>query len=283
MKNVSSIKIVIPSYKRAGVNPSIDNLPDDIVSKYVTLAVRDEEYDEYLKAHPGVNIHNLGKDIDGIVETRQRINEQFNGKIIVIDDDNIFFHVRHGAHKKDPTNKYIGRGQRLESSEEYVEMLKYCSTLLDTFEYGTMRNLNFLRDPRWYPYTLNSICYWVHFFNLDTFDYVNCNFRNGPKSGLCEDLYLPIDWFDKGNDFFTLVKYNVGETTGQNQMDGGCNTSDRGIRYKESLEQLHEMFPQYSKLKESKKNTETYGFEIPTLIIRLNTKKRKYDKATLPL
>jgi hypothetical protein len=52
------IKIVIPSYKRAGVNPSIDNLPDDIVSKYVTLAVRDEEYNEYVKAHPGVNIHN---------------------------------------------------------------------------------------------------------------------------------------------------------------------------------------------------------------------------------
>jgi hypothetical protein len=245
------------------------------------LAVRDEEYNEYVEAHPGVNIHNLGKGIDGIVETRQRINEQFNGKIMVIDDDNTFFHVRHGAHKKDPTNKYIGRGQRLEFSEEYVEMLEYCSELLDTFEYGTMRNLNFLRDPRWDPYTLNSICYWVHFFNLDTFDYVDCNFRNGPKSGLCEDLYLPTDWFDKGNDFFTLVKYNVGETTGQNQMEGGCNTSDRGLRYKESLEQLYEMFPQYSKLKESKKNTETYGFEVPTLTIRLNTKKRKYDKATL--
>jgi hypothetical protein len=43
------------------------------------------------------------------------------------------------------------------------------------------------------------------------------------------------------------------------------------------------MFPQYCKLKESKKNTETYGFEVPTLTIRLNTKKRKNDKATLPL
>jgi hypothetical protein len=51
------LKIIIPSYKRAGVNHTIRFMPEEIVKEYVWIAVRDEEYDEYVTAHPGVNIH----------------------------------------------------------------------------------------------------------------------------------------------------------------------------------------------------------------------------------
>ena len=273
------MKIIIPSYKRPGLNPSIDNLPEEIVSEYVYIAVRDEEYEEYVKAHPGVKIHNLGKGINGIVETRQRINEQFSGKILVIDDDNVFHHTEKHSHIKKPENgDFIRRGDKIENAQEFLEFLEYTENLLDKYPFGSMRNLNFVRDARWLPYTENSVCYWVYFFNLDTFDYENCSFRNGPPSGLCEDTYLFLDWFDKGNDIFVLTKWNVKETSSiscsQNAMEGGCNTPDRGIRYKNSMIELNKMFPQYTTLKESKKNTETYGFPVPTLKTRLNPKKR---------
>jgi hypothetical protein len=268
------MKIIIPSYKRPGINPSLDNLPHEIVEKYVYLAVRNEEYDEYVLAHPNVKIHNLGDGVDGILETRQRINEQFTGKIMIIDDDNIFHQTNIKSKKKDPEDKYIQRGIQMQSVEEFEEMLSFIDKTLDDYSLGTMRNLNFIRGLDWLPYAINKVCYWVYFINLDTFKYEDCNFRNGPKSGLCEDLYLYVDWFDKGNDFFTLAKWNVNETSKMNGMTGGCNFPERGIKYKHSLEELHKMFTHHSSLVKSKKNTETFGFEVPTLKIRLNAKKR---------
>jgi hypothetical protein len=148
-----------------------------------------------------------------------------------------------------------------------------------------MRNLNFVRDAAWLPYTENVVCYWIYFFNLETFDYKNCSYRNGPASGLAEDTYIFLEWFDKGNDIFILVKWNVKETTSnsstQNGMEGGCNTPDRGIRYKNSMIELNRMFPQYTKLKESSKNSEVYGFEVPTLRTRLNKNKRNQNSKPL--
>ena len=280
------MKIVIPSYKRPGINPTIKHMPEEIVSEYVYIAVRDEEYDEYVKAHPGVKIHNLGKGIDGIVETRQRINEQFSGKIMVVDDDNVFCHTVKGSHQKDPTKKdFIKRGDLIKTKEEFIEFIEYVSDLLDKYSFGSIRNLNFVRDARWLPYTENTVCYWVYFFNLDTFDYVNCSFRNGPPSGFAEDTYIFLDWFDKGNDIFVLVKWNVMETSSttstQNQMEGGCNIPDRGIRYKNSMIELSKMFPQYTTLRKSPKNTEVYGFEVPTLRTRLVKEKRRQNKKSL--
>ena len=270
------MKIIIPSYKRPGINPTLDSLPQDIIDKYVSLAVRDEEYEEYRRSHPNVHIHNLGKGVDGIVETRQRINEQFTGKIIVIDDDIVFHHTIVGSHQKDPTKKdFIKCGDRLQTSEEFEEMIDYIDNLLDSYGFGSMRNLNFVRDARWLPYTKNTVCYWIYCFNLDIFDYENCSFRNGPPSGLSEDTYIYLDWFDKGNDIFVLVKWNVSETTTQNGMEGGCNTPDRGIKYMNSMLELHEMFPQYTTVRESKKNSETYGFTVPTLKTRLVKNKRR--------
>lgn len=280
------MKIVIPSYKRPGINPTIENMPEEIVSEYVYIAVRDEEYDEYVNAHPGVKIHNLGKGIDGIVETRQRINEQFSGKIMVLDDDNVFCHTIRGSHKKDPSKgEFIKRGEPINTVEEFKELIKYVSELLDQYAFGSMRNLNFVRDARWLPYTENIVCYWVYFFNLDTFDYENCSFRNGPPSGFAEDTYLFLDWFDKGNDIFVLTRWNVKETSSntstQNQMEGGCNVPDRGIRYKNSLIELNRMFPQYTNLIASEKNTEIYGFEVPTLRTRLIKEERSQNKRSL--
>lgn len=274
------MKIVIPSYKRPGINPTIENMPTEIVEEYVYIAVRDEEYLEYVQAHPNVKIHNLGKNIDGIAETRQRINEQFSGKIIIMDDDNVFCHTKVESHKKDPTKgDFIKRGEPIQTKEEFLELFDYVADLLDKYAFGSMRNLNFVRDAEWLPYTENRVCYWIYFFNLETFDYTNCSFRNGPPSGLAEDTYIFLDWFDKGNDIFILVKWNVKETSSgtstQNQMEGGCNTPDRGIRYKESMIELNQMFPQYTSLQKSPKNTEVYGFEVPTLRTKLNKKKRK--------
>ena len=241
------------------------------------MAVRDEEYDLYKEAHPNIKIHNLGKGIDGIVETRQRINEQFTGKVMIIDDDNIFHHTNIKTKKSDPNEEYIQRGPKIETKEEFEEMLSFVSTVLDDYYLGTMRNLNFIRDLSWLPYILNKLCYWVYFINLDKFDAQEYSFRNGPKSGLVEDLYLYIDWYDKGNDFFTMAKWNVSESTGQNEMEGGCNTPDRGVRYRDSMIELHEMFPQHTSLIKSEKNTETYGFEVPTLRVRFNEKKRNQN------
>jgi len=269
------MKIVIPSYKRPGINPTILNMPDDIVKEYVYIAVRDEEYHDYVKAHPGVKIHNLGKDIDGIVETRQRINEQFTGKIMVLDDDVIFMHTEVGSHKDKPaTEDFIRRGKKLTKPEEFVELIECVDDLLDKYSFGSMRNLNFIRPATWLPYTTNKVCYWVFFLNLETFNYNECSFRNGPPSGLAEDTYLFLDWFDKGNDIFVLNKWNIDQTTKQNGMEGGCSSPDRGLRYKKSMEELHTMFPKYTSLKESKFNTELYGFEVPTLRTRLYEKHR---------
>lgn len=273
------LKIIIPSYKRAGVNHTIRFFPEEIVKEYVWIAVRDEEYDEYVNAHPGINIHNLGKDIDGIAETRQRINEQFSGKIMVLDDDVRFYQTKLGEHPPPSTKlPFIGRGKAFKTVEEYVEMFKYIEDLLDKYSLGTMRNLNFSRDRRWYPYVENTVCYWVFCINLDSFDFKNCNFRNAPPSGMCEDLYIFCDWFDKGNDFFTLVKWNVGEKTGQNEMEGGCNTPDRGIKLKKSYDEFVAMFPQYAKQHESNANFKTYGEDCKiTVRTQLNPKKRRQD------
>jgi len=279
------MKIIIPSYKRPGINPTIDNMPEEIVSEYVYIAVRDEEYNDYIKAHPGVKIHNLGKGIDGIAETRQRINEQFSGKIVVMDDDNVFCHTEIGSHQQNPNKgDFIRRGKPIKTASEFLEMLNFASDLLDVYAFGSMRNLNFVRDARWLPYIENKVCYWIYFFNLDVFDYKNCSFRNGPPSGLSEDTYIFLDWFDKGNDIFVLVKWNVKETSSttstQNQMEGGCNTPDRGIRYKNSMIELNRMFPQHTSLQKSKKNTEVYGFDVPTLKTRLNKNKRNQIGST---
>ena len=78
------VKVVIPSYKRAGRVTTLKAVSN------CCLVVREEEYDEYLKHYPDTEIITIpeGEIENGIADTREWIMRNVNnGNVFFLDDD----------------------------------------------------------------------------------------------------------------------------------------------------------------------------------------------------
>lgn len=249
------MKIVIPSYKRPQEVLGLHEVSPEFQKKYYQLAVREFEVEEYKKYYPHPEYLIVPNDIDGIRGTRQWINENSTGKIIVIDDDVVF---RRTFPKPCISCKDKGKPQvnwaryTKEGTDEVIEdMIDYLEVLMDQYPYGSLRSLN--THARVYeeviPYQLNKPGIWSCFFNLDKFDTQSYNYTNGPY--YIEDIYMSLIYF-KDHDFPSVTKFGIHGLKAMGGQEGGCEVPDRLQLHNESARQLGEMFPQYVTVIESK-------------------------------
>jgi hypothetical protein len=283
---MNTAKIVIPSYKRPDSVKALETLSESIQRKHVWIAVRAEELEEYRKHYPHCNYKVL-PNVTNIAQTRQRINELFDGTILVIDDD-VRFHTTtllyETTNRKGETKKYengIIKVQELLDDDGIEQMLSYVRELSQTYHYGTIRCFHFPRNEEYYPYTLNKPAIWCVWFNLDQgkFDAQKYNYENGPI--FIEDVYMSIVYYDDGNDFAVVGKYAITKAHTTGGQDGGCQDKDekgnviRHIEHNRSAKWLVDNYPQYCVLSHSNQNSKTMGAQTNTVIAKLSERARQ--------
>jgi len=117
------MRYIIPTHGRVGRQVTYDRLPPDI-QEQVTFVVQDCE--AHLWRGVGVRLAVLPLGITTIGPTRQWINENFDGKICVLDDD-IRFATR-GDGEETSRTKFV-----LSTHEEMREMFSDIETALDDY------------------------------------------------------------------------------------------------------------------------------------------------------
>ena len=266
-------KIVIPTYNRAGKVRAMEHLSDYIQQNHVWLAVRAEEYQAYKQAYPYVNIHILEGDVDGVTPTRQRVNEQFSGTIVVIDDDVHFVVTEVQYSEKYPKGKITPL--RANNDDDIIEMLTYIRDLSVDNPYGGVVCLHFPRDENAYPMFWNKVALWAVWFNLDKgkFDPYEFDYTTGPE--FIEDVYMSIIWFDNGNDHPILSKWSIMKAAGTGDEDGGCNAvPDRSKSHNASANWLATHYRKYCYERNSPKYNKTMGAPTNTVTCTLKEKLR---------
>lgn len=271
------LKIVIPSYGRAGAVTALKNIPEEVQSKYYWIAVRPEEEKAYKEAYPKCNIKPLKGDVSGVTPTRQRINEQFEGKILVIDDDVKFItthldvdKLRHRGHK------YCVRGNgKVTTLKEYDSFSEYICQMMENNPFGGLMSLGFKSDQRKFPNQWNRPIIWAVWFNLEKFDCKKFDYTQGPE--FIEDVYMSIRWYDEGNDFPCVMgPYAIAKSHGTGDQSGGCNAVDnRSKSHNASAKWLEDNYPQYCWQKPSPKYHKTMGAPTNTVECKLQQKHRK--------
>jgi len=271
------MKIIIPSYKRPNEVLGLHEVNPEIQKKYYQLAVRKSEELEYKKNYPHPEYLILPDDVDGIRGTRQWINENSTGKIMVIDDDVVF---RRTFPKPCLSCKEKGKPQvnwarytKEDTNEVIEDMVEYLDGLMDEYPYGSLRSLN--THARVYedviPYQLNKPGIWSCFFNLDKFDTQKYNYHNATY--FIQDIWMSIVYFHSGKDFPSVTKFGVHGMKGMTGQDGGCGIGpERVRRHNKSAMELQEMFPQYVEVIQSK------TFDMLSVKTKLNTKYRNLNK-----
>lgn len=290
---METAKIVIPSYRRPNDVKSLETLSENTQRKHVWIAVREEELEAYKANYPHCN-YKILPNVNNVAETRQRINEVFDGTVLVIDDD-VRFHTTEllyeTTNKKGVTTQHEGgiiKVQELLDDDGIDEMLQYVRELSEQYHYGSIRSFHFPRGEDYYPYTLNKPAIWCVWFNVDDgkFDTQKYNYENGPI--FLEDVYMSVVYYDDGNDFAVVGKYAITKAHSTGDQDGGCQDKDdegnviRHIEHNRSAKWLADNYPEYCVLKHSNQNSKTMGAQTNTVIAKLSEKRReKRHKATL--
>ena len=252
-----AIKIVIPSYRRPDNVLALSEVTPELQEKYYVIAVRKSEEEQYKKNYPHPEYLILPDGNYGIRETRQYINEYSTGKIIVIDDDVRFrrTYPKPCLSCKDKGKPQVNwaRYTKETTSEVLEDMIEYLETLMDQYYFGGIRSL--ATQPRVYerviPYVLNKAVIWSAFFNLDHFDTEEFNYNNGPA--MLEDIYINVEYFDKGYDIPSVTKFGISKPTKIGEQGGGCSemTNRSSIHNKACIE-MEQTYPHYIKAIESK-------------------------------
>ena len=277
--DTGTAKIVIPTYGRAGKVRAMEYLSDYIQQNHVWLAIRSEEYQAYREAYPYVNIHILEGDVNGVTPTRQRVNEQFGGTIIVIDDDVHFVDTEVIYNEKYPNGKITAKQDSQDDS--IIEMLDYVRNLSQNNPFGGIVCLHFPRDENAYPMFWNKVALWAVWFNLDKgkFDPYAYDYTTGPE--FIEDVYMSIIWFDRGNDHPIMSKWSIVKSAGTGDEDGGCNAvGDRSKSHNESAEWLSTHYAKYCYKRLSPKYNKTMGAPTNTVVCTLRENERSIPVGT---
>lgn len=268
------MKIVIPSYKRAGKVKALKNIPNTVQSKYYWIAVRPEEEEEYRQAYPYCNIKVLEGNVNGVTATRQRINEQFDGLIVVIDDDVSFVRNHLVPYPKGWRGEYNKISKKRNFTEEdYDELSEYLSEFSKKNPYGALKAAQFLQTERRWPRVWNSGIIWCVWFNLDLFDAKFYNYEKGPE--FIEDVFMSLIWFDNGNDAPNLNDWGIIKAAGTGDEDGGCNHHEnRSKSHNASADWIVQHYPDYAWLRDSPKYLRTMGAKTNTVETRMRKDRR---------
>lgn len=259
------MKLVIPSYQRANNIPALEFIPENIKRKYVEIAVRDSEIEQYKELNPDLTIVGIGDDVSNIAETRQRINELYIGQRIIVMDDDVSFH-----------NTYVGLNDIIRSEKtpltevELEDLIKLIGKYMDDgYYFGGIRNLLQPRNSTWLPLVFNKSTAWIVWFDLAKFDTKKYSYKT-EHSGI-EDVSMTLQIFESGYNIPIITEYSM-----RNHMkyhdDGGCSDQRSGQIVDERTKLVHERFPEFTTLRKStmyKHIGATLG-----LIVRLNAKKR---------
>lgn len=272
------MKIVIPSYKRAGKIKALKNISKHIQSKYYWIAVRPEEEKEYKQAYPSCNVKVLTGKVDGVTATRQRINEQFDGLIVVIDDDVSFVKNHLVPYPKGWRGRYQKIAKlRSFTDDDYDEFAEFLEKYSRINPYGALKASQFLQTEQRWPRVWNSGIIWCVWFNLDLFDVNFYNYEKGPE--FIEDVFMSLMWFDNGNDAPNLNDWGIVKSAGTGDEDGGCNHHEnRSKSHNESADWLVKHYPDYAWLRDSPKYLKTMGAKTNTVETRMRKDRRNIAK-----
>jgi len=284
---MKTAKIVIPTYKRPDDVKALETLSENTQRKHVWLAVREEEVDEYKKFYPHCNYKVL-PNVNNVAETRQRVNEVFDGTVIVIDDD-VRFHTTELLYEvtnKNGVKKTYDNGiikvRELLDDDGIDEMLTWVRDLSVQYPYGSIRCFHFPRGEDYYPYAMDKPAIWCVWFNLDKFDTNKYNYENGPI--FLEDVYMSVVYYDDGNSFPVVGKYAITKAHSTGDQNGGCQDKDdegnviRHIEHNKSAQWLEDNYPEYCRVKHSNQNSKTMGAQTNTVLARLSSKARDKRK-----
>lgn len=250
------MKIIIPSYRRPNNVLALNEVSPELQEKYYILAVRKSEESEYKQNYPYTKYLILPDNIDGIRETRQWINENSTGKIMVIDDDTAFRRTFPKAclscKEKGKPQVNWARYTKEKTSEVLEEMIEYLETLMDEYYFGTVRSLSIQARifEKVTPYSLNKPCFRAVFFNLDHFNTDEYNYMKGPE--MLEDIYISVKYFHDGHDIPSVGIFGVEGLAKVGSQEGGCSQPNRSKIHNRSCMELEELYPQYIKAIESK-------------------------------
>ena len=246
------MKIVIPSYKRAGRAGIISFIPESYHNK-TYLFVRPEEVELYKEAYPTVNVITCDGVMDGIAETRQRIVETFIGeKIWMVDDDlrlfKSFIVKTKGGNNEVATKHHI-------TEEEFYEFIDRMNLLLETYHWGSVHQKKFpLQNMNHYPLKINSFNRSNYFYDLAAIKLEDIKFNDVT---FAEDMYHWLELRTKGYQFAVMTDFiiRVGK---KSNAAGGCSTYRDITKQNEDILKIHHKYGWCTRL-----HTQKWNLNIP--------------------
>lgn len=200
-----SIKIISPSYKRAGNVKAIDVFQDKLI-----LAVHEFEAEEYRKAYPNNELMVMPDEIGGnMAKVRNYMRDHCGSRYMVMIDDDVEEIGFHENMKRYP----IGLVAIMEFLENGFQMAEDVGTIL----WG----INLQADPKFYreysPFSFLSPV--LGPFSCHIVDDVN-DIRYDERLGLNEDYDFALQVLHKYHKIFRNNKYYY--LAGHLTETGGC-------------------------------------------------------------
>lgn len=200
-----SIKIIAPSYKRAGNVKAVDVFHDKLI-----LAVHEFEKEEYQKAYPNNELMVMPDDIGGnMAKVRNYIRDNCDSRYLVMIDDD----VEEIGYHEDMERHPIGLVAIMEFLENGFQIAEDVGTIL----WG----INLQADPKFYreysPFSFLSPV--LGPFSCHIVDDVN-DIRYDNRLGLNEDYDYALQVLHKYHKIFRNNKYYY--LAGHLTEQGGC-------------------------------------------------------------
>jgi len=167
------IKVVIPTYKRAGRVSTLD-----VVSPCI-LCVAESEYDVYTEFYPDVEIVTHPDTIIGLASKRQWIYEYFKN-VFMLDDDVTTFTRRYTGNRR---KRFVGV-----SPEQAFAQIQWCGNtarLVGAYLFGFAKEPNPLLYKPFSPIKLSGFATGCAFGLLE-----GSQLEFSPKTVAVEDFYI---------------------------------------------------------------------------------------------
>lgn len=264
---MSNIKIAIPSYKRVDKVRVFQSIPQSY-SHNTYMFVRVEEEAEYRKewGHR-CNIIPI-TDVTGVATTMDAMVRYFGKDRVWCIDDDITLHLGVIDHKG-----VLRKNRDSITESEFYDCLDFIGEQIDSgYSYGQLFYPLFPRGSNYYPIKTKLTPYGSGniFFDLSLID-VSLITYSKIGDEWC-DAWVCLNLYKHGHRPVTITKY-VTDPYKYN-ASGGCSENRLASKINECAKQVVEDFPEYCKLRTSKrKDLERLGIkdveEIYSVSIRL--------------
>lgn len=237
------VKIVIPSYKRAGKVTTHKTVAN------CAIVCREEEYEDYKKAYPELEIIAIpkGEIKNGISDTREWIMRNVNnGNVFMLDDDIPAWHRGYnpGQYSSMATNNDEVIQESVVSPETMYEIIQadaHMAKALGIYLFGFTVAANPRDCIPQAPYKLNTI------FSGGAFGVLRgepgCKLElpyHEPRVALCEDYYLAA--LNAYHHRVNLVNFRFYETSTTFRNTGGLSEYRSSDGERVAYEYLKEKF-----------------------------------------